>query len=790
MDERNHQAGETSEYINIKEILVYYLSYWKWFLLSLLISGSLGYVYMRYQIPLYQASSKIKIKDIKSSETSVDEMTAFQDIELFKGGRNIENEIEMLRSRNLMMGVVRALKANIFYYSYGRPIYHERYKNSPIELNYVMKDTVRETHPQGVWTLTPMNESEFQLMRDKKKLGTFKFGENIEQEDGIVQFNRTRFFRDKYLKKPFKVSVTPIDMAANYFLDNLDIIKVNKTSDVLLVSIRTPDTQKSIDIISELISEYNEDVIEEKNLTNKKTAEFITDRLELLLRELDSVEVAVEEFKKANKLTNIDSEANLFLNTGSQSEIKSMEAVNQLRLVEYMLEEMSKNKTPGDLIPSNLGLQDITINNLIAEHNKIIIQSSNVLKYSGNRNPMVENIYLKLADLRSNIIQSLQTLKNTLEINISELNKREAILNNRIASVPRFEREYRNIRRQQQIKETLYLYLLQKREETNIALAGKSYSAKIIDEAHSSSSKIAPKAKTVLTLSVLLGLLIPGLIIYLKNLLNTRVSDKKDLTRFNVPYLGEVPLSDKNEKLIVTRSQKSIISEYFRLLRTNIEYIIANKAQGGKIIMVTSTIGKEGKSFISINLASSFSLLGSRVLLVGLDLRHPKLNDYLKLKIDTGITNYLVSQDDDITQFIDKADDELIKFDILNSGPIPPNPAELLKLPKVKKMFDDIRSKYDYIIVDTAPVGLVTDTLIISDYSDCTVFVVRANHLEKKMLSLADGYYRENKLKHMAFLLNGNDASKLGYYQYGYGYVEKTETPWWVKVSDMFVKKQ
>jgi capsular exopolysaccharide synthesis family protein len=772
--------------INIKELIYRYLKNWKWFLLSIIVCLGLGYTYLSYQVPQYEASAKILIKDEKNGGSIIDESSVFEDLGLLKGGKNIDNEIEVLKSRSLMISAVKSLHANIFYYSYGRPIYHEKFKDTPIEVNCLNSDTNNCNQGMGNWIIYPLNNSKFQLSNAGTKaiLGEFYFGQTIQTPEGKLRFNSTKYFNSSLLNKPFKVNILPIEIAANLYLKNLEVSPVNKTASVLNISLKCPIPIKAVEIVNRIIKQHDLEEIEDKDIVSKNTSEFISERIKFISQELGEVESDVENYKKNNKLTDITSESELFLQSGNESEKKIIEQGSQLKLVEFMLEDLTKRNNPMQLIPSNLGLQDMSIANLISEYNKIILESGRMVKNSGVKNPLVENYQKQISELKTSIKESLENLKNTLEINIAELNKRESLINNRIASVPKFEREFRNIFRQQQIKETLYLYLLQKREETNITLAGKVSNTKIIDPAFSSGAMISPKKNVVYSSMFFLGFILPFIVIYIKDLLDTKVQSKLDLDKYRIPQLGDIPISDGSNPFI-NQDNNSVHSEYYRSLRTNVRFLCEASTNKSKVVFITSTISKEGKTYISINLSTSFALSDKKTLLIGFDLRHPKIAEYLNLNEKKGITNFLIDKSSKIEDFIIKKNDDNLLFDVLLSGPIPPNPSELLMHKKIEAIFNYARENYDYIVVDTAPVGLVADTLLLSEFADCSVYVVKANYLDKRMLHIANDLNKSKRLTNIAFLLNGRDTSAISYgYGYGYGYSYYNETP---KVS--FIKR-
>ncbi len=788
MDQEHYKlpSAEEGSEGHIKDILQKYVHNWKWFLLSIAVCLVLGFVFLRYQTPIYEVNATILIKDDSKGGVS-SELSAFEDLGILKNGNNINNEIEILRSRSLMSRVVKELKLNVSYFSYGRPIEHERYGNTPILLEYTAYDTL--TPFSGDWLVNPESPRKFTLKDSESGdlIGSYRFGDTVVLKTGKLVLSTSPFFTASYLNKDFRIVVSTVEEAATAFLATLKVNPVSDASNVLVISMRNPLSDKASDIVNNLIKQHNLDAIEDKNQVSNNTAAFINERIRYITMELSDVETEAEQFKTKNKLTDISSEAELFLKTGSEGEMSLLEAGMQLKLVEYMYEDLLKRNNASDFIPSNLGLQDVSIAATISEYNKGVQERNRILKNAGEKNPLVENMDAQLAGMRNSLKESLANLKTSLLIRIRELSRQEGGINSKIAAVPKYEREYRVIQRQQQIKEALYLYLLQKREETNIALAVTVANAKIVDAAHSNGEMVAPKRKVIYLLSLLAGILLPVIFFYVADLLDTRVHGRKDIEKMKLPFLGDIPLSNSKNKIVVSKTDNSGIAEAFRLLRTNVDFMLGSDRSSGKAIFVTSTIGQEGKSFVALNLAASLAISGKKTLLVGMDLRAPKILKYLNLEDKNGLTNLIMSGKMDVANYIFRAQ-ELEGLDILPSGSIPPNPAELLMSPRIKDLFDLLKQQYEYIVVDTAPVGMVTDTLLLNAYADAFVYVVRANYLDKRLLSITETVFKEKRLSNMAVLINGSDHSKgygYGYGYGGYGYGADKPRRWWQRKKNI-----
>lgn len=783
-DQHNYSVEDYSETeSNLKDIISHYIMHWKWFILSIVLCLLAGFLYLKYTVPQYEVNASILIKDDKKGG-ALSELSAFEDLGMLKGNSNIDNEIEILKSRTLMEGVIRELRLNISYFVVKYPVDDECYENSPVVLNTLSGDSTLQNVNTNL-TIYIKSDKEFELLdEEQESKGLYAFNQTIQLPFGKIVISDHKQFIASAINKKVKIVITPVRALVDAYRGRIQINPVNKSSNVITISLKDAVKEKAIAIVNNLIEQHNADAIEDKNQVSKNTAQFINDRIQFITSELTDVESSAEEFKTKHKLVDVVSEAGLFLNSGTLTETSIIETATQVRIAEYMANYLLEHNTPADLIPSNLGLEDASVSTVIASYNTLVLERNRILKNSSEKNPVVMNLDAQILNLRKSLQESLQNYKESLRIKLAELNKQENGINTKIAAVPKYEREYRVIQRQQQIKEALYLYLLQKREETNIALAVTVANAKVIDKAYSNGSTVSPKRQLIYLVSFLLGIVIPVVILYVLTLLDTKIHGKKDIDALRLPFLGDIPETEAKDKLIVTKGDSSSVSEAFRLLRTNLDFMMSDVTEKGKTIFVTSTVSKEGKSFIALNLSSAIALSGKKVLLIGMDLRAPKLLEYLNLKQKTGLTNYLMSHDLKIEDIIFSTGSEY-GFDVMPSGDIPPNPSELLMNPKVKTLFDSLKESYDYIVVDTAPVGMVTDTLLLSKYAHCFVFVARANYLDKRLLSVAETIYKEKRLPNMAVLINGSDHTKgygYGYGYGGYGYGHQKPKSWWKRM--------
>ena len=607
----------------------------------------------------------------------------------------------------------------------------------------------------------------------------------------IVQ---NQYFSENDFGKEIRIQLKPTERVVAELANEVQVIPVDEMmSTVLVLSTKHAVKKKGMAILNRLVDNYTDDAINDKSAVEQKTSEFITKRLQLIKEELFLVDELAENYKKDNQLTDIVEESKTFSETVSTSEQALFDATTQLKLADYMADYIQSQEKSFELIPVNLGFSDVSISVLTSEYNAVVLERNRLLRNSSPTNPMVINLDAQLKSFQQSLTESLRNLKASLQITLRELVRNDNRINDKIANLPTQEREYKNIARQLGIKESLYLYLLQKQEETEISLAVTTANSKVIDRAYASKDPVSPKPKIVYLAALLVGFLFPFGFLYVKDLLDTKLHSRKDIESFvTAPILGDIPINSTDKMIVVKEGERSSVAEAFRLLRTNLDFMLTETNNNCKTIFVTSTTSGEGKSFVATNLACTLSLSGKKVALLGMDLRKPKITDYLGVPNQRGVSNFIIDKD---MQFQDLGCSMpgYKGMDVIISGVIPPNPAELLLHPKVEILFTQLQAKYDYVVVDTAPVSLVTDTLMISKYADMTIYVSRAGYLDKRLLSVPEMLYNEKRLPNMAMLINASDHNRgYGYGAYGayggyggyggYGYGQEKELPWWKKI--------
>ncbi|WP_347374999.1 polysaccharide biosynthesis tyrosine autokinase [Aequorivita sp. Q41] len=770
----NNQNQAEDQELTLREQLESYLRYWPWFIIAVFIALLSAYIYLRYTVPSYKVTATILIKDEKSNSFS--ELSAFQDMGLSGlSNSDFDNELVILNSKSLTEKVVDELNLQVSYFKEGNVRDAEVFYNRPFNVK-VLPNPENKEAPIGFLHIAPLNNTSFSIKIDGEDKETHKFGEPLMYDWGtIIVSPNLEVLNRQSENNELRVSINNKEVVVSNLRNNISATQVSQNSSVIGLELVSPVPDKAKAILDELIKQYNEDAINDKNMISLNTANFIQSRLEIITSELDSVETGKVEFKQQNRLTDIAAEGQLFLENASEFSKNQLEVETQIALINIM-QEYIHNGNPDDLLPANLGVEKEGFADEINQFNQLVLERNKLLQSSTPKNPLVIGLEDQIAGLRENIKQSLSNVKNGLQVQRGRLNQQGAKIGGEISAIPAKEKQFRSISRQQEIKETLYLYLLQKREETAISLAVTTPKAKIVDRAYSSSEPVSPKKQIIMLGAFILGLLIPFLIIYIQQLLDNKIRNRAYVERNggDIPIVGEVPEIGKKENELIQVNDYSVLAESFRILRTNLQYLVLNKqeeTERGKVIFVTSTVKGEGKTFVSSNLAITLANSGAKVVLVGADIRNPQLQRYIHHEyINDGVVEYLVYKDSTAKEYLQhsKSQDNLW---LMMSGTIPPNPAELWLQKRAGELFSELSSQFDYVVVDTAPSMLVTDTLLINQYADITLYTLRAGYTEKRLLDFPLEQEKTKKLKNVAFVLNNVSMANFGYgNKYGYTY--------------------
>ena len=776
IDDSDQQDDE----INIREALEKYSYHWKWFLLGIMIAMVSAFVYLRYATYQYEVSSTILIDDEENGGGLTSELSAFEDLGLFAGSKtSLDTEMGVLKSRTLMERVIKELGLHVSYYAKGSIGINEVYQNEvPFNINLFVNDSILY-RLDTTFSITARSDTRFVLADgngDEVKEGVF--GEIIQCKFGNLVATPTAI-NDVKIGQEIMVKISPLDEVAIDYKERIKITPESKKSNLLILTLQDPVKGKAQAILDNLVSYYNKDAIEDKSLIAKSTDTFINNRIDDISVELTNLDMGVETYKTENKLTDMASEAGIVLQSSAELNNQIVDLTSQIKLIDYVIRYMKTNKD--DLIPASLGLLNETTSQNTLNYNRLLLERNRLLAGANEKNPIVINLNDQIVRLRESIDQSLRNSRSSLSISLNEARIQENKLTSKISSAPKKEREIRDIKRQQQIIETLYLYLLQKREENSISLAVTAPNAKVIDRAYGSNIPVSPKKMIVYIVAFLLGFIVPFIIIYTRLLLDNKIHTLEDVeTMVKAPILGDIPTTKSEKKVIISEQDRSNVAESFRLLRTNVNFMLPGAGKEAKTIFITSTIGSEGKTFIAINLASALALLNKKVLLIGADIRKPKIAAYLNTKQEKGLTHFLIDNSLKVSDVIVHHDKT--NLDILETGIIPPNPSELLTNGRFDEVLAYGRANYDFVVVDTAPVNVVTDTLLLGHHADLFVYVIRANFLDKRLLKIPKMMHENKRLPNMAILINDTNYEKRGYgYGYGYGYGEPKIKRSWLK---------
>ncbi|HHW60210.1 MAG: polysaccharide biosynthesis tyrosine autokinase [Bacteroidales bacterium] len=760
--------------INLREILEKYFRHWKLILACVIIALVIGFLFLKSKVPIYESSATVIVKDEKSGSLS-DELSVFSDLGIMTQRGNIYNEIEILKSRKLLSQVVKELSLNLTIYNKANFLKPDKYyyKNSPINIDFnipideIIKPTTLEL------SLNDKNFKIYETYIDSKgkKIsefkGKYKFGDPIETSLGIISINKTQYWNEKNIGDDIIINITSIDNTVNNYKNNLTIETVNRDASAISIKINGPNKELNDDFLNTLILQHQYQAISDKNIIAINTSRFIDERMKVIETELSNIESMLQSFMTQEKYIDLNISVQNILAKESNVEKDLINSYIQLKLAEQIKDYLDKHKDLSSLLPANLGVENDAINKMTNDYNQLVLQRNNLLLNSSAENPLVTKIDNQLLALRASLNESLNNLITSLKIQTQSLKTNIDKYSSNLASMPASERRYRDILRQQQIKENLYIYLMQKREETEIAMAATVSNIKLVDPAYSSPNPIKPKKTASMFIALLIGLFFPILLIYVRNLFDNKIHTPQDLEFLDIPILASIPVNKSNDLIVIKDNVKHHLAEAFRTLRSNLEFIITNKKEKGNTIFVTSTIPGEGKTFISLNLAVSYTLLNAKVLILELDLRAPRIAHYLNMPESKGISDYLKDDNLDINDIIIHSV-EYQNLDYINAGTIPPNPSELLQRPRLAELFNFIQKEYDYIVVDNAPIGLVVDSLSIISYADIILYVARAEYLDKRALGFTYNFIKNKNVKNIALVLNATKARTSSYYDYAY----------------------
>lgn len=763
----SHQGGHDlkseEDTIDLKKILDKYIVKWKWFVLSVLVSFLLAFLYLKYTPPIYQINAKLLVSD-EEKGGGLGAKAGLMDLGGLLGSKNsVDNEVEILKTRSLMEQVVRDMQLNIVYKEKGRLVSTEMYK-SPFLIDITDgRDTIVNT-----------------VIR-VKKLGDNKLIVSTNDIEKTVTWNKRFYLRGigdlRLIKNPetpmeeteYLVVISSIDSRVASLMQQLTVAAANKQVSIIDLSLSYPLPQKGEDILNSLISKYTRANLRDKNAIADSTSKFIKERLNIIAKDLSDVENKVESFKQDNRLADMSEQGKLLVqNTGEVSTelAKAETQVSVLTALEKYLKDDATNKR---VFPSSLISQDLVFSGLMNQYNALLVERDKLSLSQTDDNPIIQNIDAQIEGLRKGILSNIISTKNSFIVNRDRLKDRLNQAEGKISNVPEIEKNYLKLARSQEIKQGLYIFLMQKAEETAIAKTSNISVAKIIDPPKADVNPISPKKASFYAIGLLLGMILPFIYFFVSDFINTTVNSKEDVTDItHIPIIGEISHGGNGEDLIVANQSRSAISEQFRALRTNLSFYL--KSSHEKVILLTSSMGGEGKSFTAINLGNILALAGKKVLLMELDLRRPGLAVKLGVKNDVGFTNYVLRQDLTAADIIKPLSLSENMF-LISAGALPPNPAETLIAERMAPLIEELKKQFDYIIMDAPPIGIIADGQLLAKYADATLYLVRHRVTQKAQLNIAEDLYQSGKMKNLGIVMNDILAKSYGSgYGSGYGY--------------------
>lgn len=782
------QENEEKSSFDFATIYTVLILNWKWFVLSLIICMGAAHIYLRYATPIYQSAAKLLIKDDEGSGSrrGGNSIQSATNLGIISNSNGIDNEMEILKSRTLAQQAVYDLKLYVNYRHEGKlkdhVLYGDQEVNIDMDLEHLKKLNApmnfkitregRNYHVTGSYYV-PIDNNSFNPEAVNIDKTFSALPATIGTRVGIVKFtlNGNYMLRDG---ESLKATMIAPEIAAGKYVGSLNVAQASKTTTIVDLVLNDEIPQRAIDYLKQLAIVYNRQANEDKNEIAVRTEQFINQRLEKINTELGNTEGQLENYKKRNNMVELKMNASQAVANADQYAQKLNEANTQVALLDELTKYMNEPSNRHQPIPSNVGLSDASATSLINEYNRIALQRNQLLHSASENSPTITPLTAQLDDLNSSIKRAMTQARAGLKIQRNSIAAQAGKYEGQINNTPEQERMLTQIGRQQEVKSGLYLMLLQKREENSISLAATADKGKLIDNPVFA-GKVTPKNSMIMLIALILGLAIPAGILFLLEFFRYKIEGHNDVAKLtNLPIIADVAIASERAKtkadIVVHENKNNLMEEIFRSLRTNLQFLLK---QHDKVIMFTSTISGEGKTFIASNVAISFALLGKKVVLVGLDIRKPRLAELFEIdNYNHGITNLLVKDEVNWNNVKEQITPSGINdnLDILMAGSVPPNPGELVTRESLEQTIEHLKEHYDYILLDTAPVGLVTDTLSLGRISNATVYVCRADFTQKASFGLINSLSMEKKLPNMSIVLNGVDLSKKKYgYYYGYG---------------------
>ena len=763
------QEEGKSKLADFREILFTYLVYWKWFVICAAVAVAYTAFDLAKKNDEYIVSTSILMKSDRNSGSADNLM--LETLGIRSTQRNLENETEIMRSKSVTLKVVNDLKIHTTYFIKKGFRLVDIYKNTPIYLDIdtnVVRNVRGEIRIEAVKG-TDKNGYDVQVLY-RNESQSYRLGNTpVSVSIGGIDFTLTKRPDYPVVAEDIVITVVSPDIVANHLSKTLIPSVLSKGSTILTMSLRTYNISKAIDVLEKLVYYYNELSINEKNQALVNTGKFIDERIVAIAKELGDVEREIEAYKKDYRLTDPQSNAGMVLGELKSIEQSVFDMDMQLNLLDYVDEFISDKNNEYSVIPT-LGITDAAFNTMVDKYNQELVSRARMLHSSSVDNPSIAKIDQNIKVLREGVKNGIEATRKVIELEKSRVQKKGAEVDSKMNMAPEIERQMSEIMRQQSIKNELYIFLLQKREENALSRSLTVPTATIINMPEASGGAVYPQRSKSLMTALAVGLVIPAVIIFIIGLFNVTFKDKIDIERLtDIPVIGEISENETKESFVVKPKSTAPIVELFRLLRNNIQSILDTPER--KVVCFTSTTTQEGKTFVSSNTALSFALARKKTILVGLDIRRPQIRKLFSISTSKGLVSYLSGKETDLDSLIIPSGVSEY-LDLLPAGPIPPNPNELLINSSLGTVFEYLREKYEYIIVDSAPVGMVSDTFLLTQYADLNIYVMRANFSSRKYIEVLENLVKEDKLRQLYILVNAvNIRSKVyGYKRYGYGY--------------------
>lgn len=774
-----------SEALSLSDLVKIALANWKWFVLSVIFCLGVAFYYVKKSPYIYSRSASVLIKDETKGTQLPNAAAAFSEVNMLNLSSTVDNEVLIFKSKRLMIEVARKLKLDITYSRRGKFRDWDLYSTTPVIL----------TFPEALETsafslkVTPLDAKQVLLSDFPEQEGIpsvkelkVNLNDTVNTPVGKLVVTPTLYYIPDYYHVPITVRKASLEAVGLAYNAALQSAIASEASSIINLSIADVSARRAEDILNTLIDVYNQDAIDDKNKIAVNTANFINERLIVIEQELGGVESQIADYKSEHNLADISTQTGAFMQTSSRYQQEGVNLENQRTLAKYIRDYLADPAKAGELIPANTGIADVNIEGQIAEYNELMLQRDKLIGNSSEKNPVVMDMNNSLASMKQTIVRTVDNLIAGLDLKIQNIRGEEERTLKRIAAVPSQQKYVLSVERQQKIKESLYIYLLNKREENALSKSITESNARIIDPAMGNNTPIAPKTHFILLVGLMVGLLIPTGILYLLRISDTCIRWKKDLEdKLSVPFLGEIPQRVKmkgeaKQPIVVKADSKDAVSEAFRIMRTNLSFMGSTTEHQLQTIMVTSMNVGAGKTFISSNLAMTLALAGKKVVLVDLDIRKGSLSKRIHVH-QTGVTNFLSGEVTRVEDIMTKSEYHE-NLSVIGKGPVPPNPAELLLSPRLNELVEQLKAKFDYVILDNVPSNMVADAMIVNRVADLTLYVIRAGKMDRRQLPEVERLYTEKKLNNMAVVLNGvsefhHGYGYYGYYGYGYGSEKK-----------------